>query len=244
MNSKNELLKKLEVQYKVEELSNNNYSLYLQKFSDKKILDAIAQIRDQEITHMKVVKEAIELVKGYNKVIKEISKKPRLDMNKILSAGTILLEGHVDSYFNHLTDIIGALLPKNEIIYIAYEKTPTYIQNTLRDKKIDMTKIKLINCSSTEAKGFISIQPEDLTQLSITLTETAKRMKTPVVIVDAITGFPIFHPQEKIMRFVSAINGKAHAGQFKEMIWISIENDGQKQLIDSLAAICDLHTQF
>ena len=92
MNFKIKILKKLREQLALEELSRDTYYAFLKKIDNKKINSDIAGIYNQEIEHIKIVNEMVDILSKYKIPIKETKKeiKERRETNLTLKGEIIL----------------------------------------------------------------------------------------------------------------------------------------------------------
>ncbi len=240
MNSKQVLLQKLKKQYIVETGSRDSYSELVTRFSDKKLKKSLSFIAEQEIEHMQDVTKMIDLINNYKKEVRVKKSNFNEDSvaNALSSINALLLVGIIDSYLNKSMLFVKKVIEKNNVLYVSFNKMPSFIKDSFESHKVALSKIKFISCASIDSGNYISIRPEDLTQLSITLTEETQKKKGTIVIVDNVTSFSTFHPPERITKFVSVINDKARGGQFK-VVWLAVSDADEKGVIERIAPICD-----
>ena len=144
----------------------------------------------------------------------------------------------VDNYASKIVELVSELTSNKEnIIYLSFNKIPEHIKKKFASHGIKMNKILFISCAGVETED-ISVMPDDLTKLSIAISESVKMVKKPVLIVDTISAFSIYHPNNTICKFVSSINEKS-AKEDYWVIWVSIEDSNNKRLNESIAPLCD-----
>jgi hypothetical protein len=240
MNSKQILLQKLKKQFDLEKGASEAYSSVSKKFTDKKLKVDFDFIAKQEIEHMNDVQEIIDLISGYKKGVNvdKIEISETSSVKAIESSQALILIGDLGSYLNKLMVFVKQISGANNILYVSFNKMPSFIKSAFNEHKISISKIKFISCATVESKGDITIRPEDLTQLSISLTEETQKKKDSIVLIDSITSFSTFHTPEKITKFVSVINDKARSGQFK-VVWVALSDADTKGVIEKITPVCD-----
>ena len=95
-----------------------------------------------------------------------------------------------------------------------------------------------ISCVKSSGND-INIEPEDLTKLAIVIKEAVKSIKVrSFVLIDPITAFTVYHDQDKISKFVSAMNNSLMR-QNCAVLWISIPSESDKSFISKISSLCD-----
>ena len=240
MNFKIKILKKLREQLALEELSRDTYYAFLKKIDNKKINSDIAGIYNQEIEHIKIVNEMVDILSKYKIPIKETKKeiKERRETNLTLKGEIILLLIYKTEDYIH--KFISFLIQLNErkMIYISYNKIPKYIKKVLKEHKFDVKKIVFINGVDIKSDEDINIRPEDLTKLSIIINETAKKLKNVTVVVDTISAFSTYHNDKTICQFVASMNDRERNEGYG-IVWVAIDEPAERPLNLKLSQICD-----
>src|SRR3989344_4139284 len=225
MNFKIKILKKLREQLALEELSRDTYHEFLKKIDNKKINSDVVGIYNQEIEHIKVVNEIIDIISKYKDSIKETKKEiKRSEETKFTIKGEIILFliYKTEDYMYKLISLLKQLSNERKIIYISYNKIPKYIKKVLKENKFDMKNIVFINGVDIKSDEDINIRPEDLTKLSIIINETAKTMKDVTIIIDTISAFSTYHNNKTICQFVASMNDRARNEEYS-IIWVAID---------------------
>jgi len=238
MDTKTKLLNKLEEQLKIEIMSKDVYLEFLKKIKDKEIHDDIKHILGEEIKHIGIVNELIDLVKGYNKPIREYKGKKVEPKVQFKGLAPSLLLYKTEDYMHSLISIIRDISNERRIIYVSYNKIPKYIKELLRENKFDIGRITFINGVGIESDEGINIRPEDLTKLSIAINQATEKIKDVTIIVDTISAFSTYHSNKIICQFVASMNDKARNGNYG-LIWVTIDSIEDKPLNLKLAALCD-----
>ncbi len=158
------------------------------------------------------------------------------------SNATLLISTDATKYVYKILSIFGKLIRNKKIVYVSYNKLPKYTKRILQRHKINLDDASFINCVSerpvVKSEKEINVHLEDLTQLSIAITDSVKDPKTTVVIVDTISGFSAHHHTDVINQFVASMNDKARDKNYK-ILWISIDYPSEKELNTKISQLCD-----
>ena len=235
MNTKQELLGKLEHNLELEILARDTYTKLLQRIKDADITKAVTHIRDEEINHIIVVKKLLDIVKTHKEAA---YKKPAPAKKEDLFEGcnTILLVSRMDTYMHHVLDLVKGTEKKT--IYVSYNKIPKYIKSIMQEHKINLSNIIFINCIGVDVKGDINIKPEDMTKLSIAIKETTNRLRDCIVIIDMLPAFSIYNSLNIISQFVALINDDARKNNYS-VLWLSTDDPTEKALNSKISQFCD-----
>ncbi len=239
MSSKEELLKKLEHQFEVELMAREKYASFLLEFKDEKIRRPVDKIRNDETMHMNAVREMISIVENYEKnLLVQPAISPPLDefRNALKKSNSIIALGSVENYTLDLIHLIKTALSDKTLLYISYNRIPSYIKEELREHGADLNKIVFISCTRQESGDDISIDPSDLTNLSIAIHEMSQKTKELVIIVDALSSFAIFHDISTICKFMSSVNTRAAKDKFS-IIWVFVGED--KSFLSKIGPLCN-----
>ncbi len=240
MDIKKELINKLNHQLEIEILSRESYSGFLNNIKDKRISDTISKIRDEEREHIVIVEGMIDAVKRYDKPLKaedeNLLKERKYAFEK--SNVVLLLLGSVDKYMHEVISIVKENVGKKKIVYLSYNKFPKYIKKILQEQGVSLNRVLFINCTGKRVKEDISLSPEDLTQISITVGEAAEKAGNALVIVDTISGFSTYHKANVICQFVANLSDKARKRDYT-ILWVAIDDAEGKALNNKLSQLCD-----
>lgn len=235
MDSKSELLSKLQNQLKLENLAKDKYLVQIEKLSDKTMIAKIKKIIADEINHIKTVNRMIEILTNYQSEIKIPDKKIQSEIkNDIIKNPSVLLTGTLNNYMNKLIPMIKNL-ERKKILYVSYNKIPKYTKQVFKEHNIDLSNILFVNCTKENSQEDININPYELTKLAITVSETSKRISNLIVIIDSLSLFDTFHKFETISKFVSSLNNKAIEQNYS-IFWVSIDDD--KSFIAKIGSLC------
>ena len=236
MSIKNKLIEKLKDQLNIEILSRGLYANFLKKIKDKKINKTISWIRQQEIEHIKIVNDLLDLVGAYKNKVEQVKKESK--KNKILEEGNaLMLLSPLEEYMHKIIGHIKEIISEKKIVYISYNKIPKYTKKVLKEHGINLSDILFINCSGSKSEE-INIEPSNLTQLSIVITEAVDKLKNPFIIVDTLSAFSIYNSNNMIEKFVSSLNDKARQGDY-QILWVSIDDEDEKTLNSKISQLVD-----
>ncbi len=238
MNSKQEILKKLEQQYELERLAKVTYDKYLTQIDDASICKVIKGIRDDEVDHMNICKEMISLIEQYTeKVVVKEEKAGPLEKGWKGANALILLSG-IEKYMYQIVRFIKGLTSKN-FLYISYNKLPKFTKQVLQEHNINLSKVLFVNCvGGGGSSEDINLKPESLTTLALTISQFSEKAKNIVVVVDNISSFTTYHPAKTIAQFVSSVNDKAREKGYV-ILWVAIDSPNDRDLNQKLASLCD-----
>lgn len=233
----NQIDEKLNTQLKIEKDSSKLYDSFIKKIDIPEIKNKIIQIRDDEIEHAKIVSEMISLIKDKPKVSVSKGEEKSIDMRGFIDDySSLLVMTNIEQYSHTVINIIKKL--NMNCIYLSFNKIPKYTKKLLIDYNVDIGKIKFISCVKVPG-GDTIVDPENLTELSVTLEKSMKGMKDKFfVVVDTISAFSVYHSTNLIQRFVSSMNpkiGRHGAG----VVWIAISDESEKELNDKISPLCD-----
>lgn len=95
---------------------------------------------------------------------------------------------------------------KNALVVLT-TRSHNQIVNTLKKSNVNTNQQFYINttASSTEAVNAIPFNPDDLTGLSIAITQIAQTIPNPLVIFDNFTALSIRVPDQHFARFIRFI---------------------------------------
>lgn len=229
---------KLEKQLEIEKKAVKLYATFIQKLEDSKIEGELINIRDGKLEHIRLVEEMSSMLKSYAPKIKIAkSKDANIEMDGFIDKfSSLFIMIHIDNYPQTIMNIIKEL--DKSCIYLSFNKVPKYTKKLLAEHGIEVKKIKFINCIKASGED-ITVDPEDLTKMSIVLEDMMKKTKEDFfVLVDPISAFPVYHEMNKILRFVSFINSKA-ACHNSGIIWVSIDDENENALNNKVGQLCD-----
>lgn len=231
----------LDIQLKLEENACQLYKSFIKKINNPEIKDKITEIRDDELIHIGLVKEMIELI-GKSEPKISPAKEKIIDFEGFIdSFNSLFVVTNIEKYSSTILSIIKEL--QINCIYLSYNKIPKYIKNLLINHKISTDKIRFINCVKLPTEG-ITIPPEHLTKLSITLEELVKETKGRFfVLVDTISAFSVYHDTATTLKFLSAVNSK-FGMRSGGVVWIAIDGESEKDLISKASPLCDKVTRI
>jgi len=237
-NSKQEFLKALKEQFKIEKQSRDKYRSLIKKIDDKKIVDKVKIIIKAEIRHMKIVDDMIYITNGYKIPLKEKNKKvgKNILFNKIDSANSLLLISDVEKYIHDIINIFNYLKDFN-LVYVSFNKISKFAKKILKEHNFNIKKITFINCIGMSDGNDINVNPADLTELAIQINTLMKKKNT-CILVDTISAFTVFHNNQMISSFVGGINDKARITDTK-IIWVAFGDKEEEVLNKMLLQICD-----
>ena len=232
------LNKKLNEQLRIEKDSITLYNSFIKKIDDTNIKRKIIEVRNDEMEHCRLVKDLIFIARKYKQIKTSKIEKKTIDLTGFINKfNSLLVITSIDKYPSAIINLLMEL--KINCIYLSFNKLPRYMKNLLVDHNVDIKKIKFINCLNSNEEQDISINPQSLTNLSITLEKLMKEMKNKFfVLIDSISAFHIYYNQDIILRFISLINSEleeSNAG----IIWLSILNENGKELNSKISPLCD-----
>lgn len=233
----NQIDEKLNAQLKIEKDSSRLYDSFIRKIDIPEIKNKIIQIRDDEIKHARLVAEMISLIKDKPKVSVSKGEEKTIDTGGFIDDySSLIVMTNVEQYSHTVVNIIKKL--DMNCIYLSFNKIPKYTKKLLIDHDVDIGKIKFISCIKVPGRD-ITVDPENLTELSVTLEKLMKRMKDKFfVLVDTISAFSSYHSINLIQRFVSSINPKV--GKYGSgIVWVAIDDESEKELNDKISPLCD-----
>lgn len=137
---------------------------------------------------------------------------------------------------------------KYECVYVTVNKPFEAILDIIKKEKIDHKKVFFIDCikeitsSGIEGEGncmFVG-SPNDLTNISIAISEMVGRMKgrKKILFFDSLSTLTIYHEHHSVEKFAHFISNKMRewkmAGAF-----ISLKKESDEKLISMLSQFCD-----
>lgn len=241
MSLEKQLIDRLEKQLDVEIIARDFYKDLMEKIEEGEINKDIKEITDDEIEHISVVEELIKIVENYKKPIQErpgIKSQEELVGENFEKGNVILLLSRVENYMHEIVSILKELIKENKVVYISYNKIPKYTKKILAAHGINPEDMLFINCVAIESKGDINVKPDDLTGISIEITQARKKFKDIVVLVDTLSGFSTYHNVKTISQFVASVNDKARNEDYR-ILWVAIDDPSESELNSKIAQICD-----
>jgi rubrerythrin len=243
MNPKTELIKLLKNQLGLEIISRDLYTKFLKEIDNKNFNKIISKIEHDEEMHIQIVKEMIKIVEDYGAVKEKKIKETGQEVknSKIIShANSILLLTDLETYMFKIKRILKENLKESskKAVYVSYNKLPKYTKQILEEYKINTKQIIFINCVGVSFGDDISIDPQDLTKLAITINNTVTDLKNPLVVVDTVSAFSVYHNVDLISKFVSSINDSARRKGYT-ILWVALKSESGADFNSKLASFCD-----
>jgi rubrerythrin len=248
MTPRTELLNLLRNQLEIEIKSRDLYTRFLGEIDKADFKKTINKIEQDEEKHIKIVKELIQIVEDYGiikekKIKKEFKEKDEGEVktNKVISqANSIFFLTDLETYMYKIKRILKENLkePSKKAVYVSYNKLPKYTKKMFDEYKINSNQIIFINCVGVSFGEDISINPQDLTKLAITINNTVVDMKNPLVVIDTVSAFSVYHNIDLISKFVSSMNDSARRKSYT-LLWVALKSEGGADLNSKLASFCD-----
>jgi len=164
-----------------------------------------------------------------------------------IKEGITLLLSSSQNYFENNARIISELIKeKYEIIYVTSNK-PFMILNKFFEKKkqnkniffIDMITKTANSTPKKEKNVLFTSSPTSLTEVSIVIDQLIHKLKNKkVLFFDSFTTLKIYNKKESIEKFAHFLSNKLRLFGVKG-IFLSIEQEADKELIEKLAMIAD-----
>jgi len=228
-----EFKKLVERQQRIEKESVERYDEY-SKVLDEDMQKKVKDIIEDEKEHVEIVGGMLELIEDYEGSFeRENGQKKLFSEEDIYSA--MILVSDLESYMYDILEFIEGINDIRDIKYLSYNKIPSRIKQELDESSgISREDVTFLNCSS---EGDENIDPDSLTDISLAIKESFEDEKA-FVLVDNITTFTSKHPEESIVNFVSSLNDNARERD-KEVLWVAVESDEYKELVNKLVQLCD-----
>ncbi|VVB82921.1 Uncharacterised protein [uncultured archaeon] len=243
MTPKTELLNLLKTQLQVEINSRDLYTKFLKEIDNANFNKIISKIESDEEMHIQVVKEMIKIVEDYGAIKEKKIKKESVEETKaaeITQANSIFFLTDLETYMFKIKRILKENLKESskKAVYVSYNKLPKYTKKIFEEYKINSNQIIFINCVGVSFGDDISINPQDLTKLAITINNTVTDMKNPLVVIDTVSAFSVYHSLDLISKFVSSMNDSARRKNYT-ILWIALRSESGAELNSKLASFCD-----
>lgn len=236
MNTKKQLISRLEEQLRIEIDSKDLYTNFLKKITDKNISKNMDFIRKQEMGHISIVKNLINTIKNYKETVTEVEPQKEDILQDIFKdSNAVLLLSPVEGYMHKLISVIKNI--KKKMIYLSFNKISKYTIKMLKHHNINTNNILFLDCVSDSNKG-LQIDPQNLTGISIAITEALNKLKNSVVIIDTISAFSTYHNKNTILNFVGKINNEIRKKECF-VLWVGIDDKEEKRLNDQITIISD-----
>lgn len=233
----------LEKQLRLEKESATLYASVATKVRKQPIKKIFDYIKEEEIRHEKIVREAIEVVKrfGEAETVKEskIFLKVKKALEEFSPTSHFLIITDADNYTQVLVDITKQLVDKNgfKCLHVLVNRTSSHIKDLLKRNNVKTEKIKFITCAIGEVKKEeIVVDPRNLTDLGIEISGAVKNLKgKKFLMMDTLSNLLLYHNLQTIQSFVSYMNVKSENEDFG-VIYLSIKEEKLKGVI---GVMCD-----
>ena len=217
----------------------DSYKDFVERIKDREIKNKFIDIINKKVELINILNELISDVEGKKEVQGVESSSKKTSVKRVFeAANAVLLLVGVEGYMNKVMPLISELIEEKKMVYVSYNKLPKYTKKILKNRSIDTNEITFISCVGTTSDADMSVNPEDLTGLSITIKELSKNLNNPVFVVDAISSFSVYHNINVINKFVSSINDSARTENYN-VLWISIDDPEEELLNSKLSQLCD-----
>ena len=238
MNDRKRFAELLERQEKIEKSAVKKYPEYLDVLNED-MSKKVEEIIEEEKEHVDIVKEMKDIFESYGgKFESESSELLNLSESDLNSA--MIVVSPVENYMYKIINFIRSVSDIRNIGYLSYNKVPSMIKNELELNDFDVSKIEFLSCTST--RGPENINPKSLTDISLGLKKELKKDNV-LVLVDSITSFTSNHSEKAIRNFVSSINDFART-EDREVLWVAVDTEKNRELINSLVQLCDRKLEF
>ena len=230
---------KLNKQLKIEKNAFELYNSFIKKIDDFKLRNEVIKIRNDEKEHINLVKEMISIMRGYKAGIRTTKTKEKaINLGGFIDKfNSLLVMTDIGGYAHAITRVIEEL--GVDCIYLSFNKTPRYIKKLLAEYKIDLRRIKFVNCVKFSKEGDINANPEALTEISLALEEMMQKMKGKFfILVDTISAFSLYHSANSILRFVGLVNSKLEKYN-GGIIWMAVDDENEEGLNEKIGPLCD-----
>jgi hypothetical protein len=234
-----ELLAGLMEQLKLEKAAKDAYQELVNSDVDARISAGVGGVLADEVSHIRIVEGLIELVAGYGKPLEKADAAPVDNADVFFrGANAILLLSGLDRY---VADIIKALrrVRGRRVVYVSFNKVPKYTKRVLSDHDIDVGAIRFIDCVDSSVPCDVSVPPNDLTRLSIAVSEALEGIGADAVIIfDTLSGLSTFHDVNTISRFVGILNNNART-KGHAILWVAVDSPDEGAVNSRASQLCD-----
>lgn len=153
-----------------------------------------------------------------------------------------------EKYFEGVTSIIKNEVGKKNIVYLTTNKPYDFLTNTLKKKNVPADKIFFIDCISKyvgkkitkEPENCVFLEsPEDLTTMSISITESVKNLNSPkLLFLDSLSILLIYNDAKTLGKFSNFIMNKMRELDV-DTVLLALESDTDKDVIKQIESIAD-----
>lgn len=214
------------------------YEAQLGKFNDASIVEALSKIEDDEEDHIRIASELIRMIEGYESE-DSVLKGPLADFT---DKSAFLLLVDIESY--HKADMTALKYLVNErgfrCSYVAVNKPSSTLVENYKMESVNVDALSFIDCSVVGVEsGRPSVNPENLTELSISISTSLKDMPEPrYVHLDSISTLYIFNQSDRVEAFTHSLIRKLKAEK-AGLILVAVKNETDEKSLHRLRSFSD-----
>lgn len=241
MNTKDTLLEKLGIQLELEQMMHKKYKDVLSELSDATLTGMFSRIVRDEENHERMLTELILLIEGYDKPINPERRASPRKWNVLTLLNTVnavLFLSPLHSYMRNLLEIIEGYNGGRNIIYVSYSKLPKHVKALLTERGVNLANYHFIDCVEMPAPEDTVVPPHSLEDLSIAITQKVIETENPLVVIDTISSFSIYHNDNLISSFVANMNDKARTMGYR-ILWVGVDEPSFQDLNAQLTQLAD-----
>jgi hypothetical protein len=233
-----ELLSELREIHALEVKARDFYEVKLRRFNDPAIVKALSKIRQDEEGHIQIASELINMIEEYKPedfILKEA-------LTTFTDKSVFLLVLNVESYQKISTATLKYLVNQKgfRCLYIAVNKPSSTLSEIYKTEGINVDALSFIDCSVMDTgSGYPTVNPENLTELSISISTLLKQMSEPRYIhLDSVSALYIFNQSDKVEAFTQFLIRKLKAEK-AGLILVSVKKEVDEKSLQRLRSFCD-----
>lgn len=233
-----ELLSELREIHDLEVKARDLYEAQLRRFKDPAMVEALSKIRQDEERHIQIASGLINMIEGYkpeDSILKEA-------LTAFTEKSVFLLLLDVESYQKISVATLKYLVNEKgfRCLYIAVNKPSSTLIEIYRTEGINVDALSFVDCSVMDmGSGWPTVNPENLTELSISISKLLKEMPEPRVIhLDSVSALYIFNQSDKVEAFTQFLIRKLKAEK-AGLILVSVKKEIDEKSLQRLRSLCD-----